>query len=150
MSAQIRVERQAYYDMLERTQAGDMDVTVWMEWFLACLGRAIDGAKGALSGVLAKARFWEYIAGVSLNERQRLMLGRLLDGFEGKLTNAKWAKIAKCSPDTALRDLQDLVGRGILVRGPEGGRSTSYLLASAHASSSGEAAEKSTSTPSSR
>jgi Fic family protein len=79
--------------------------------------------------VLAKARFWESVAGVSLNERQRLMLNRLLDGFEGKLTNAKWAKLAKCSPDTALRDLQYLVNRGILIRGPEGGRSTSYVLA---------------------
>jgi Fic family protein len=129
MSAQIRQDRNAYYDILALTQVGSMNVTLWMEWFLACLGRAIHGAQTALSGVLAKARFWESAAGVSLNERQRLMLNRLLDGFEGKLTNAKWAKLAKCSPDTALRDLQYLVNRGILIRGPEGGRSTSYVLA---------------------
>jgi Fic family protein len=129
MSAQIRVERNAYYDILQRTQDETMDVTPWMEWFLSCLGRAIDGAQIALSSVLAKARFWESLAGVSLNDRQRLILNRLMDGFEGNLTNAKWAKLAKCSPDTALRDLQYLVDHGVLVRGPEGGRSTSYVLA---------------------
>ena len=128
MSAQIRLERNAYYDILQRTQDETMDVTAWMEWFLACLGRAIDGAQVALSSVLAKARFWESIAGVSLNERQKMMLGRLLDGFDGKLTNAKWSKIAKCSADTALRDLQYLVEQGVLSKGPEGGRSTSYAL----------------------
>jgi Fic family protein len=133
MSAQIRLERNAYYDILARTQDETMDVTTWMEWFLACLGRAIDGSQTALAGVLAKARFWESIAGMTLNERQRLMLNRLLDGFEGKLTNAKWAKLTKCSPDTALRDLQYLVDHGILARGPEGGRSTSYVLAAARA-----------------
>ena len=129
MSAQIRKERKEYYDILERTQDETMDVTAWMEWFLSCLGRAIDGAQVALSGVLAKSSFWESVAGISLNERQRLVLNRLLDGFEGKLTNAKWAKLAKCSPDTALRDLQYLVERGVLTKGPEGGRSTSYTLA---------------------
>ena len=105
-----------------------MDVTPWMDWFLGCLGRAIDGAQTALSSVLAKARLWESLAGMTLNERQRQMLNYLLDGFEGKLTNAKWAKLAKCSPDTALRDIQYLVDHGILVRGTEGGRSTSYYL----------------------
>jgi Fic family protein len=129
MSAQIRQERKDYYDILQRTQDETMDVTLWMEWFLGCLGRAIEGAQGALSSVLSKVRFWESIADIALNDRQRMMLNRLLDGFEGKLTNAKWAKIAKCSSDTALRDLQDLVDRGILVRGEEGGRSTSYSLA---------------------
>ncbi|MGH9314523.1 MAG: Fic family protein, partial [Vicinamibacterales bacterium] len=129
MSAQIRQERGAYYDILERTQKGTLDVTSWMEWFLACLGRAIDGAQTTLSTVLQKARVWEALRAVPLNERQRLMLNRLLDGFEGKLTTSKWAKIAKCSSDTALRDILDLVERGILVRNPEGGRSTSYALA---------------------
>jgi Fic family protein len=128
MSAQIRMERKSYYDILERTQLESMDVTAWMQWFLGCLGRAIDGAQEDLSSVLAKARFWESIGGIALNERQSLMLSRLLDGFEGKLTNAKWAKIAKCSSDTALRDIQYLVDRGVLIRGTEGGRSTSYTL----------------------
>jgi Fic family protein len=128
MSAQIRQDRTAYYDILEETQAGTMDVTRWMEWFLDCMGRAIDGARTILSAVIAKARFWESVGDTPLNERQRLVLNRLLDGFEGKLTNAKWAKLAKCSPDTALRDLQYLVDREILMRGPEGGRSTSYSI----------------------
>jgi Fic family protein len=128
MSAQIRQERKDYYDILERTQKGTMNVTPWMEWFLACLGRAIDGAQTALAAVLDKARFWESVADVSLNERQRATLNRLLDGIEGKLTNAKWAKLAKCSADTALRDLQFLVEQGVLVRGDAGGRSTNYSL----------------------
>jgi Fic family protein len=97
-----------------------------MEWFLGCLGRAIDGAQTILSAVLTKARFWEAIAGVPLNHRQRVVLNRLLDGFEGKLTTSKYAKLAKCSQDTALRDILAFVERGILVRNPEGGRSTSY------------------------
>jgi Fic family protein len=129
MSAQIRQERNAYYDILEETQKGTMDITPWMEWFLGCLGRAIDGAQTTLSAVLAKARFWEAIAGVAINERQRLVLNRLLDGFEGKLTTTKYAKLTKCSQDTALRDILPLVERGILVRNPGGGRSTSYALA---------------------
>ncbi len=129
MSAQIRQERGAYYGILEETQKATLDITPWMEWFLGCLGRAFDGAQTTLSAVLAKARFWEAIAGVSLNERQRLVLNRLLDGFEGKLTTSKYAKLAKCSQDTALRDILRLVERGILSRNPEGGRSTSYALA---------------------
>src|SRR4051812_27700907 len=130
MSAQIRQERDAYYDVLEKTQKGAMDITPWMDWFVGCLGRAIDGAQTALGAVLAKARFWERFHDVPLNERQRLVLNRLLDGFEGKLTTSKYAKLGKCSQDTALRDILPLVERGILVRGPEGGRSTSYSLAS--------------------
>src|SRR5574337_388871 len=126
MSAQIRQERHAYYDMLEATQKGTMNITPWMEWFLGCLGRAIDGADTTLAAVLAKARFWEAIAGVAINDRQRLVLNRLLDGFEGTLTTSKYAKLAKCSQDTALRDILLLVERGILVRNPKGGRSTSY------------------------
>ena len=112
MSAQIRQERNAYYDILERTQKGDMDVTPWMEWFLGCLRRAIEGAKAIVGYVLSKARFWEALGGVSVNERQRLVLNRLLDGLEGKLTTSKWAKLTKCSHDTALRDIEALVKSG--------------------------------------
>lgn len=128
MSAQIRQERAAYYDILEETQKGTMDVTPWMEWFLGCLGRAIDSAETTLGAVFAKASFWEGIGNASINERQRLVLNRLLDGFEGKLTTSKYAKLTKCSQDTALRDILLLVERGILSRSPEGGRSTSYAL----------------------
>jgi Fic family protein len=131
MSAQIPQERGAYYNIFEQTQKGTMDVTPWMEWFLGCLGRAIEGAQSTLGTVLSKARFWESLADFTLNERQRLALNRLLDGFEGNLTTSKWAKLAKCSQDTALRDILPLVERGILVRNPEGGRSTSYALAMA-------------------
>jgi Fic family protein len=129
MSAQIREERKAYYEILEHTQKGTLDITPWMHWFLGCLGRAIEGAHTALGAVLTKARFWESLQGKSVNERQQRMLNRLLDGFEGKLTTVKWAKLAKCSHDTALRDIQDLMARGILIRNPGGGRSTSYSLA---------------------
>ena len=129
MSAQIRQEREAYYDILERTQQDAMDVTPWMEWFLGCLGRAIDGAQTRLGAVLSKARVWESLAGIPLNERQRFMINRLLDGFAGKLTTVKWAKLTKSSHDTALRDIQHLLDGGVLVRNPGGGRSTSYSLA---------------------
>ena len=129
MSAQIRRERHAYYDHLEQAQRGRMDITNWMEWFLDCLGHAIEGAQVTLASVLAKARFWESIATVPLNERQRLVLNRLLDDFEGKLTTSKWAKLAKCSQDTATRDIFTLVNQGVLKRNPEGGRSTSYSIA---------------------
>ncbi len=129
MSARIREDRAAYYDILERTQKGSMDITPWMDWFLDCLGRAIRGARTTLAAVLAKARFWESIAVHPINERQRVMLNRLLDGFEGKLTTSKWAKLTKCSQDTALRDVADLIDHGILVRSAAGGRSTSYELA---------------------
>ncbi len=129
MSAQIRQERNEYYSILEETQKGTLDITPWMEWSVGCLGRAIEGAHTTLGAVLAKARFWESVAGVALNERQRLVLNRLLDGFEGKLTSSKYARLAKCSQDTASRDIVSLVERGVLVRNPEGGRSTSYALA---------------------
>ena len=130
MSAQIRQDRDAYYDVLETTQKGTMDITPWMEWFLGCLRRAIEGAQATLATVLFKARFWETFSDVSINNRQRLVVNRLLDGFEGKLATSQWAKLAKCSHDTALRDILALVERGILVRNPEGGRSTSYDLTS--------------------
>lgn len=129
MSTQIRQERRAYYDILEQTQKGTLDITPWMSWFLGCLGRAIDAAQSTLGSVLAKAHFWERARNLALNDRQRLVLNRLLDGFEGKLTTSKYAKMAKCSQDTALRDILPLVESGILVRNPEGGRSTSYSLA---------------------
>jgi len=131
MSAQIRQERNTYYDLLEATQKADLDVTRWLEWFLACLGRAFEGAQAVLANVLAKARFWEAHSQATFNERQRQMLNRLLEGFEGKLTNAKWAAITKSSSDTALRDLNHLVERGVLVKEPGGGRSTNYVLARA-------------------
>jgi Fic family protein len=129
MSAQIRLERNAYYDMLEATQKGDLNVTRWLEWFLGCLDRAFDGAEKTLTAVFQKAEFWKKHAAALLNERQRDILNRLLDGFDGKLTSSKWAKIEKCSPDTALRDIHDLVDRKILTKDSGGGRSTSYSLA---------------------
>jgi len=130
MSAQIREERDDYYRILEQTQRATMDVTAWMQWILACLTRAIEGAQTALSGVIDKARYWEKLRDVPLNERQRLVINKLLEGFEGKLTTSKWAKLTKSSQDTALRDIQQLIQRGVLVRDPAGGRSTSYSLAS--------------------
>lgn len=128
MSAQIRMERKTYYDMLEATQKGDLDITAWLEWFLACLDRAFGRADDILANVLTKARFWQAHAGASFNDRQRDMIGRLLEGFEGKLTSSKWAKIEKCSQDTALRDIADLMQRGVLAKDAAGGRSTSYSL----------------------
>ena len=128
MSAQIRQERKAYYEILEATQKGTLDITPWMAWFLDCLGSAIEGAHTTLAAVLAKARFWEGIACTAINERQRMILNRLLDGFGGKLTTSKYAKLAKSSNDTALRDILFLVENGILARNAEGGRSTSYDL----------------------
>lgn len=133
MSAQIRLERNKYYDRLEETQKGNLDITAQLEWFLECLDRAIGGAETALASVFKKARFWELHAGASFNDRQRLVLNRLLNGFEGKLTSSKWAKLAKCSPDTALRDIDDLLERGIFVKDPGGGRSTSYSLSDVNA-----------------
>lgn len=128
MSAQIRLERDAYYDTLERTQKGELDVTQWLDWFLNCLLRAIEGSQGILNTVLNKAIFWERFAKEPLSERQIKVLNRLMDGFEGKLTTSKWAKIAKCSQDTAYRDILDLIERGALQKDSGGGRSTSYSL----------------------
>jgi Fic family protein len=129
MSAQIRQERNAYYDILEATQKGGLDVTPWLAWFLGCLDRAFDGAEKILAAVFRKAEFWKMHAGASFNERQRDMLNQLLDGFDGKLTSSKWATIENCSPDTALRDIGDLVARNVLRKDAGGGRSTSYSLA---------------------
>jgi Fic family protein len=128
MSSQIQRERAAYYMILEQTQKGTLDITDWLTWYLDCLGRAIDASATTFEAVLAKSRFWNSLRNVPLNDRQRLMLNRLIDGFEGKLTTGKWAKIARTSQDTALRDITDLVERGILTRDEPGGRSTSYSL----------------------
>lgn len=150
LSAQIQRERKTYYDILEQTQkklpganfrtspAGSrhrdvpdkrsLDVTEWLAWFLDTLHRAVDQAQHTLDAVLTKTRFWQRWATTPLNERQVKLLNKLLDGFEGKLTSSKWAAIAKCSPDTALRDINDLLARGVLRKSDAGGRSTSYVL----------------------
>ena len=128
MSAQIRQERKAYYEILEATQKGDLDITRWLDWFLDCLGRAFTHAETTLEAVLKKARFWDKHAGAAFNDRQRKIVNQLLNGFEGKLTSSKWAKLAKCSQDTALRDIEDLVRKGVLAKDGAGGRSTSYSL----------------------
>jgi Fic family protein len=128
MSAQIRQERNEYYEILEATQRGDLDITRWLEWFLDCLGRAFERAEAILATVLNKARFWEHFAKVEFNERQRNVVNRLLNGFEGKLTTTKWAKLTKCSHDTALRDIEDLIRKRVLAKDEAGGRSTSYSL----------------------
>ena len=128
MSAQIEAERKEYYLVLESVQRGSLDITAWLSWFLGCLDRALSGAEDALATVLRKAGFWDRFASHPLNERQRQVLNRLLDGFEGKLTSSKYAKLAKCSSDTALRDIKELIEFGILDRAPGGGRSTSYRL----------------------
>lgn len=130
MSAQIRAERNTYYDVLESTQKGELDITPWLAWFLGCLDRAFSGAETILAAVFEKAEFWKRHAAIRINDRQRDMLNRLLDGFAGKLTSSKWAAVEKCSPDTALRDIQDLVDHGILAKDEAGGRSTSYSLVS--------------------
>lgn len=128
LSAQIGRDRKNYYELLEKTQKGTMDVTQWLAWFLSSLLSAIEVAEAALSTTLFKTNFWQHWAGTPLNERQIKLLNKLLDGFDGKLTTSKWAIIAKCSPDTALRDITDLLERGALVKSNAGGRSTSYEL----------------------
>lgn len=128
MSAQIRKERKDYYSMLERTQKASLDITPWQEWFLSCLNRAVEDAQERLGDALRKARFWEHFGKEPLNERQIKVLKRVMDNFEGKLTSSKWAKIAKCSQDTAGRDITDLIRRGALNKNPAGGRSTSYSI----------------------
>lgn len=137
MSTQIRAEKKKYYKILERTQKGSLDVTPWLEWYLDCLKRAIDGAQTIQQAVLRKARFWESVKTVSINERQSKVLNKLLDGFEGRLTSSKWAKLAGCSQDTAYRDILDLLERGILHKDSAGGRSTSYSLAESQSTAGG-------------
>lgn len=128
LSAEIKQDKKEYYKILEHTSKGDMDITDWLKWYLDTLMKAILNADNKLNLVLLKNRFWNENNNSIKNQRQSLMINKLLDGFEGKLTTTKWAKIAKCSTDTALRDIQDLIGKGILVQGDSGGRSTSYEL----------------------
>ena len=128
MSSQIQRERDAYYDVLESSQKGALNITPWVKWYLNCLRHAITSSEELLDAVLVKARFWKTHAGESFNERQHKVINRLLDGFEGKLTSSKWAKLTKCSQDTALRDISELVDRKILAKDEAGGRSTSYKL----------------------
>jgi Fic family protein len=130
MSAQIEAERKEYYIELERQQRSGTDVTRWLEWFLGCLDRALSRAEGVLETVLFKGRLWEAVnATAPINERQRLIINKMLEEtFEGHMKTAKYAKLAKCSTDTALRDIQDLATRGILLQNQGGGRSTSYRL----------------------
>jgi Fic family protein len=128
MSAQIRKERNTYYAMLEKTQKNSLNITIWLEWFLSCLGRALTASELSLAGILYKAKFWENHVNTMLNIRQKKMLNKLLDGFEGVLNSSKWAKINKCSSDTAVRDINDLIDKSILKKEEAGGRSTGYSL----------------------
>ncbi len=128
MSAQIRRERNAYYEILEKTQKGPLDITEWLGWLIGCFDRALEGTAVSLAGVFRKEQFWKNYTGISFNGRQRLILNKLLDGFKGKLTSTKWAALAKCSQDTAQRDIQDLIGKSIMIKDSGGGRSTSYSL----------------------
>jgi Fic family protein len=129
LSSQLEAERKGYYLELETAQRGDLDITRWLSWFLGCLGRAIDGADVTLAAVMHKARVWQRIQGRPINDRQRVVINRMLSGFEGVLTTSKYAKLAKCSTDTALRDIRELAANGVLVQSDAGGRSTSYALA---------------------
>lgn len=128
MSSQIRLDRTGYYEVLEKTQKGELDITGWLYWFLECLYKALESANGTLARIINKHEFWAKKGMLLGNERQRKMLNMLMDGFTGKLTTSKWAKITKCSPDTALRDIQDLISKNILEKTEGGGRSTSYEL----------------------
>ena len=128
MSAQIRIERKGYYELLEKTQKGSLDITSWMKWFLECLINALNETDNILNKVLFKSSFWKENTKTIFNERQIKILNRLLDGLDGKLTSSKWAKMNKCSKDTALRDIQDLINKNILQKEAEGGRSTNYEL----------------------
>jgi Fic family protein len=128
LSAQIRKERNSYYEILEKTQKGNLDITEWLVWFLDCLDRSLDEALNTLSQVLKKAAAWKFIGNTPINPRQKLMLNRLLDDFQGNLNSSKWAKMAKCSQDTAQRDIQSLVNLGILEKTEGGGRSTGFRM----------------------
>lgn len=128
MSAEINRNKKAYYEILERTQKGDLDITEWLLWFFDCLERAIVRASSAVERTVEKAAYWDRFRDVEINERQRKIINRLWDGFDGKLTSSKWAKICRCSQDTALRDINDLISKGMLRNSGEGGRSSNYLL----------------------
>lgn len=129
MSSGIEAQRREYYQQLETAQRGGLDITAWLAWFLDCLDRTIDSADVALGSVLRKAEVWQRINPQPVNDRQRKVLGRMLDDFKGHLTTSKYAKFARCSTDTALRDIKDLLVLGLIVKNPGGGRSTSYRLA---------------------
>lgn len=128
MSAQIRLERKQYYEILEKTQKGNLDITEWIKWFLNCLINSLKSTDIVLNRVLFKAEFWEKHSNTKINERQKKLLNKIFDGFDGKLTSSKWATIAKCSKDTAIRDINDLISKNILKKEEAGGRSTSYEL----------------------
>jgi Fic family protein len=128
MSGQIMIERKQYYEVLQKVQYSSGDITEWLEWFLRCLKNALLATETTLHKILHKAHFWKIHEKTALNERQRLVVNKLLDGFDGKLKSSKWARIAKCSPDTALRDIKDLIEKRILQQEPGGGRSTNYEL----------------------
>jgi Fic family protein len=128
MSAQIRLERKQYYEILEKTQKGNLDITEWISWFLNCLTNALKSTDSVLTRVLFKADFWQKHIDTAINDRQRKLLNKLMNGFDGKLTSSKWAKIAKCSKDSAVRDINDLIEKGILQKDSAGGRSTNYEL----------------------
>ncbi len=128
MSAQICAERKSYYEILEITQKGNLEITAWLEWFLSCLERALQNAEMIFTSVMKKAKFWEIHLDIHFNDRQRKVINRLLDGFVGKLTSSKWAVLGKCSQDTALRDIEELLQLKVLKKNPGGGRSTSYSL----------------------
>ncbi|NVO10810.1 MAG: Fic family protein [Bacteroidales bacterium] len=128
MSAQIRLERKGYYEILEKTQKGNLDITEWIKWFLNCLINSLKSSDSVLVKVLFKADFWTKQSKIIINERQKKLLNKLLDGIDGKLTSSKWAKIAKCSKDTAIRDINDLIDKDILQKESAGGRSTNYEL----------------------
>ena len=138
VSAQIRAERSRYYEVLERTQKGELDITEWLTWFMACFTRAVDAAEGKSQAVLRKAEFWQGFAAEPLSARQKTILNRFLDGFEGNLTARKWAALGKCSVDTAQRDINDLLERRLLVRNPGGSRRTSYTVHGFGAQPSGD------------
>lgn len=128
LSAQVRLERKGYYEILESVQNDDLDITQWLIWFLKCLLNALNSSDNILAKIFKKAHFWKQHSSTEINQRQRLMINKLLNGFEGNLTTSKWAKIAKCSQDTALRDIQDLIAKKILRKTQSGGRSTNYEL----------------------
>lgn len=128
MSAQIRLERKGYYDILEKTQKGELDITAWIIWFLNCLINALKSTDSVLTRVLFKANFWQKHIDTAINDRQRKLINKMMNGFDGKLTSSKWAKIAKCSKDSAVRDINDLINKGILQKEAAGGRSTNYEL----------------------
>ena len=130
MSTQLRKERNSYYDMLEKTQKGSLDITNWLEWFLNALLHSIENSENVLEKIINKHYFWVKYARININDRQRKILNLLMDDFDGVLNTTKWAKIGKCSQDTALRDIQDLIEKEILVKSNQGGRSTNYVMKS--------------------